>query len=445
MINSRFLDGMTIEQAKEEVAKRLEKETRAGQSSRLGAAPGQLPPARLGHFAPALLGLPDPDHPLRQVRRRPGAGKRSAGDAAGGRDLRQTGQSARPPSDLEARHVSQVRRRRRGARPTPWTPSSIRPGTSSASPIRGSRRRRPIRKWPTTGCRSTNISAASSTRFCICSIRASSPAPCTRPATSAWTSPSPACSRRAWWCTKPIAAKAATGSSRPTSRSTGLGDARRATLACDRRAGRDRLDREDVEVEEEHHRPRRHHRRLRRRHRALVHAVGFAARARRDLDRGRRAGRLALCAAAVAADRRDRRHQGASRAASRVCASRPSPCARPPTARSPTSPTTSPSCASTAASRTSTNAPTRSATPSARPKRRRAPDFAWALREAGDILVRLFHPMMPHLAEECWAALGHKTLVSAEAWPRARGRIAGGKHRHLAGAGQRQEARRSDG
>jgi len=46
-----------------------------------------------------------------------------------------------------------------------------------------------------------------------------------------------------------------------------------------------------------------------------------------------------------------------------------------------------------------------------------APDFAWSLREAGDILVRLFHPMMPHLAEECWAVLGHKTLVSAEAWP----------------------------
>ncbi len=53
----------------------------------------------------------------------------------------------------------------------------------------------------------------------------------------------------------------------------GLGDARRATLALDRRAGRDRLGRKDVEVEEEHHRPRRHHRRLRRRHRALVHAV----------------------------------------------------------------------------------------------------------------------------------------------------------------------------
>ncbi|HEY6023197.1 MAG TPA: leucine--tRNA ligase [Pseudolabrys sp.] len=45
-------------------------------------------------------------------------------------------------------------------------------------------------------------------------------------------------------------------------------------------------------------------------------------------------------------------------------------------------------------------------------------DLAWALREAGDILVRLFHPMMPHLAEECWAALGHKSLVATEAWPK---------------------------
>ena len=25
--------------------------------------------------------------------------------------------------------------------------------------------------------------------------------------------------------------------------------------------------------------------------------------------------------------------------------------------------------------------------------------------------------MMPHLAEECWAALGHKTFVATEAWP----------------------------
>jgi leucyl-tRNA synthetase len=44
-------------------------------------------------------------------------------------------------------------------------------------------------------------------------------------------------------------------------------------------------------------------------------------------------------------------------------------------------------------------------------------DFRWAVREAVEILVRLFHPMMPHLAEECWAALGHDSLVATEAWP----------------------------
>ena len=49
--------------------------------------------------------------------------------------------------------------------------------------------------------------------------------------------------------------------------------------------------------------------------------------------------------------------------------------------------------------------------------RKATPDFAWAVREAADILVQLFHPMMPHLAEECWSALGHDTLVSVEPWP----------------------------
>jgi leucyl-tRNA synthetase len=46
-----------------------------------------------------------------------------------------------------------------------------------------------------------------------------------------------------------------------------------------------------------------------------------------------------------------------------------------------------------------------------------AADVASALREAGDILIRLVEPMMPHLAEECWAALGHKQLVAEEPWP----------------------------
>ena len=46
-----------------------------------------------------------------------------------------------------------------------------------------------------------------------------------------------------------------------------------------------------------------------------------------------------------------------------------------------------------------------------------APDLAWAIREAADILVQLFHPMMPHLAEECWAVLGHGTPVASAPWP----------------------------
>ncbi|MBN8938235.1 MAG: leucine--tRNA ligase [Rhizobiales bacterium] len=44
-------------------------------------------------------------------------------------------------------------------------------------------------------------------------------------------------------------------------------------------------------------------------------------------------------------------------------------------------------------------------------------DLAAALREAGDILVQLVAPMMPHLAEECWTALGHQGLVAEKAWP----------------------------
>jgi leucyl-tRNA synthetase len=46
-----------------------------------------------------------------------------------------------------------------------------------------------------------------------------------------------------------------------------------------------------------------------------------------------------------------------------------------------------------------------------------APDLAWAIREAAFILVQLFAPMMPHLAEECWETLGQTGLVSEAAWP----------------------------
>ncbi|VTZ50639.1 Leucine--tRNA ligase [Methylocella tundrae] len=46
-----------------------------------------------------------------------------------------------------------------------------------------------------------------------------------------------------------------------------------------------------------------------------------------------------------------------------------------------------------------------------------APDLRYAFREAAEILVPLFAPMMPHLAEECWSRLGREGLVSEAAWP----------------------------
>ena len=43
--------------------------------------------------------------------------------------------------------------------------------------------------------------------------------------------------------------------------------------------------------------------------------------------------------------------------------------------------------------------------------------LALAYREAGEFLVAAFAPMMPHLAEECWARLGHTELLSTAPWP----------------------------
>ncbi|MCO5080764.1 MAG: leucine--tRNA ligase [Rhizobiaceae bacterium] len=40
-----------------------------------------------------------------------------------------------------------------------------------------------------------------------------------------------------------------------------------------------------------------------------------------------------------------------------------------------------------------------------------------ALREALEMLIRMIAPMMPHLAEECWATLGCEGLVANQKWP----------------------------
>jgi leucyl-tRNA synthetase len=45
------------------------------------------------------------------------------------------------------------------------------------------------------------------------------------------------------------------------------------------------------------------------------------------------------------------------------------------------------------------------------------PALAAAAREAFDMLARMISPMMPHLAEQCWQVLGHRDLVSQANWP----------------------------
>jgi leucyl-tRNA synthetase len=45
-------------------------------------------------------------------------------------------------------------------------------------------------------------------------------------------------------------------------------------------------------------------------------------------------------------------------------------------------------------------------------------DLIWAVQEAAVILVQLFAPMMPHLAEACWVLLGQPGLVSEADWPK---------------------------
>jgi leucyl-tRNA synthetase len=46
-----------------------------------------------------------------------------------------------------------------------------------------------------------------------------------------------------------------------------------------------------------------------------------------------------------------------------------------------------------------------------------AADMVYALREAAELLARIAAPMVPHLAEEAWAELGHDGLVAEAPWP----------------------------
>jgi leucyl-tRNA synthetase len=49
----------------------------------------------------------------------------------------------------------------------------------------------------------------------------------------------------------------------------------------------------------------------------------------------------------------------------------------------------------------------------------KSPELASAIGEAARLLVLMFAPMMPHLAEECWKLLGAAKPVVETAWPKA--------------------------
>ena len=97
----------------------------------------QLPAARLAALAPALLGLPDPDDPLRRT-----AGScrcpRTSCRCCCPRSTTSCRRAARRSPPPRTGSTSRARRAaaRRRARPTRWTRSSTRRGTSCATPTR---------------------------------------------------------------------------------------------------------------------------------------------------------------------------------------------------------------------------------------------------------------------------------------------------------------------
>ena len=116
-------------------ARRCERDRRLARPRGQGPPLGQLPPARLAALPPALLGLPDPDRLLRA--RRHGARcprTELPVDAARRRGLRAARAARRwPRPRTGSTRRARAAAARPGARPTRWTRSSTRPGTSCAT------------------------------------------------------------------------------------------------------------------------------------------------------------------------------------------------------------------------------------------------------------------------------------------------------------------------
>ena len=136
----------------------------------------RLPPARLAVLAPALLGLPDPDHPLPGVRR----GRRCPDDQLPVvlPDITEVAPRGRSPLAAAEDWVNVTCPTCGGAgAPRDRHDGHVRRLVVVLHPLHRSRQHggcRSTARSPTTGCRSTSTSAASSTPCCTCSTRASS-------------------------------------------------------------------------------------------------------------------------------------------------------------------------------------------------------------------------------------------------------------------------------
>ena len=128
---------------------------------------GQLPPARLGLLATALLGLPDPGRLLRRVRDRPGAGGGAAGPPARDRGLQAEGRAAaRAGRGVGERAVPALRRAGEARDRDDGHVRRLVLVLPALLRRRATTRRRSSARRSTTGTRSTCTSAASTTRRC---------------------------------------------------------------------------------------------------------------------------------------------------------------------------------------------------------------------------------------------------------------------------------------
>ena len=158
-INSGEFSGRPSPEVKREIVAWLRSVTSVGRRSTTGSATGCSPASATGVAQ------------SRSSTARPAASSRSPTSSfpSSYRRSRSTSRRGRAHWRRQAigsRRVARVARVRLGARPTRWTPSSIPPGISSATSTPTTRSDRSTARSPTTGCRSTSTSAASSTRSC---------------------------------------------------------------------------------------------------------------------------------------------------------------------------------------------------------------------------------------------------------------------------------------